>query len=157
MTQVSSNVAGGSVSRLSSGNALPAAAVVDLPAGGSTRAPATFESVEGMVVEFTDTLVVSEYFELARFGQLTLTAEERPYQFTHANLPSVDGYAAFLDGPGNPPDHPRRRQQQPERRRHRAGRDEPYPCPQGGSRWTTGSAAATRSRPSPVCCTLVRR
>lgn len=96
MTQVTSTAAGGFVSRLSSGNTLPAAAAVDLPASGSTRAPATFESVEGMVVEFADTLVVSEYFELARYGQLTLTAQERPYQFTHANLPSVGGNAAFL-------------------------------------------------------------
>ena len=97
MTQVNSNVAGGSITVGSSGNTLPPAADVDLPAGGSTRAAATFENVEGMVVEFSDTLVVSEYFELARFGQLTLTVDERPYQFTHSNLPSVDGYAAFLD------------------------------------------------------------
>ena len=96
MTQVSSNTAGGSVSVISSGNALPTAVEADLPASGSTRAPGTFENVEGMVVEFTDTLVVSEYFELARYGQLTLTADERPYQFTHGNLPSVEGNAAYL-------------------------------------------------------------
>ena len=97
MTQISSNVTGGSINVVSSGNPLPPAADVDLPADGSTRAAATFESVEGMVVEFSDTLVVSEYFELARFGQLTLTVDERPYQFTHTNLPSVEGYADFLE------------------------------------------------------------
>ena len=31
-----------------------------------------------MLVEFTDTLFVSEYFELARFGQVVLTVDERP-------------------------------------------------------------------------------
>ncbi len=49
-----------------------------------------------MVVRFPATLVVSEYFELARYGQLVLTADERPFQFTHDNLPSASGYAAFL-------------------------------------------------------------
>ncbi|HSF97203.1 MAG TPA: ExeM/NucH family extracellular endonuclease [Ornithinibacter sp.] len=97
MTQISSNIPGGSISVVSSGNPLPPAAEVALPADGSTRAAATFENIEGMVVEFSDTLVVSEYFELARFGQLILTVDERPYQFTHDNLPSVDGYSAFLE------------------------------------------------------------
>ena len=90
MTQVSATPgAGGRITRLSSGNALPAAVPVDLPAAGSTRAEATFEPVEGMVVTFPGTLVVSEYFELARFGQLVLTADERPFQFTHDNPPSA--------------------------------------------------------------------
>jgi uncharacterized protein len=99
MTQLSSNVAGGAVDIVTSGDisALPPAVEVDLPADGSTRDAATFEAVEGMVVEFTDTLVVSEYFELARYGQLVLTVDERPYQFTHSNLPSVEGYAAFIE------------------------------------------------------------
>lgn len=82
---------------LSSGNPLPSPTDVDLPASGSTRDAATFEAVEGMIVEFTDTLVVSEYFELARYGQLVLTAGERPRQFTDSNEPDIAGYAAFLD------------------------------------------------------------
>jgi predicted extracellular nuclease len=41
------------------------------------------------------TLAVSEFFALARFGTITLTAGERPYQFTHSSLPSESGYAAF--------------------------------------------------------------
>jgi hypothetical protein len=49
-----------------------------------------------MLVRFADPLVVSEYFELARYGQLVLTADGRPAQFTDANEPSIDGYAAFL-------------------------------------------------------------
>jgi predicted extracellular nuclease len=88
---------GGTITIDSSGNALPAPVPVDLPAPGRTDAEATFEPIEGMVVSFSDTLAVSEYFQLARYGQLVLTADARPEQFTDANTPSVAGYAAFLD------------------------------------------------------------
>ena len=81
----------------SSGNPLPTAVEVTLPASTPTNAEATFEAVEGMVVTFPTTLAVSEYFELARYGQLVLTETSRPYQFTHDNVPSVAGYAAFVD------------------------------------------------------------
>jgi predicted extracellular nuclease len=94
MTQL--NITRGSLQRLSSGNPLPTPTEVALPAGGSTRAADTFEPVEGMVVTFPTTLAVSEYFELARYGQLTLTAGGRPYQHTHTDRPSVEGYAAHL-------------------------------------------------------------
>ncbi len=80
----------------SSGNPLPSAAVVDLPAPTGTDAEATFEAVEGMLVEFVDKLIVSEYFQLARFGEVVLTADARPAQFTDGNAPSVAGYAAHL-------------------------------------------------------------
>jgi len=50
-----------------------------------------------MLVSIGGTLAVSEYFELARYGQLVLTANERSSQFTETNPPSVAGYAAFLD------------------------------------------------------------
>ena len=71
-----------------SGNALPDGDRSSTSRPAARRdAAATFESVEGMVVTFADTLAVSEYFELARFGQLVLTAGERPYQFTHDNAP----------------------------------------------------------------------
>lgn len=81
---------------VSRGNALSTPAVIDLPASGSTRDTATFEAVEGMLVRFADSLYVSEYFQLDRFGQIVLTAGGRPAQFTHANAPSVEGFAAFL-------------------------------------------------------------
>ena len=96
MSQLSATSAG-SVNVLSSGNPLPTPASIDLPASGSTRAELTFENIEGMLVIFTDTLYVSEYFELARYGQLVLTADARPSQFTDANEPDVPGYADFLD------------------------------------------------------------
>ncbi|MEM9651267.1 MAG: ExeM/NucH family extracellular endonuclease [Actinomycetota bacterium] len=81
----------------SSGNTLPSASSVNLPAPAGTNLPATFESVEGMLVTFPDKLVVSEYFQLARFGEVVLTVDDRPSQFTDGNAPSVTGYQAFLD------------------------------------------------------------
>jgi predicted extracellular nuclease len=97
MSQIDTTVAVGQVTVMGSNKPLPAPVVVDLPASGSTRAETTFEHVEGMLVTFADTLVVSEYFELARYGQLVLTADARPRQFTDANEPGVAEYAAFLD------------------------------------------------------------
>jgi predicted extracellular nuclease len=96
MSQIDVTESGSSVVVVSSGNALPTPAIVDLPASGSTEAAATFENVEGMLVSFTDTLYVSEYFELARYGQLVLTADARPRQFTDEFEPGVAEYAAFL-------------------------------------------------------------
>lgn len=97
MSQIDIGFGNGTAVIESSGNALPTPVPVDLPASGSTEAEATFENIEGMLVTFNDTLVVSEYFQLARFGQITLTESARPYQFTHLNAPSVEGYAEFLD------------------------------------------------------------
>ncbi len=90
MSQI--DATGGRVVVQESGVALPSAEPLELPARDGTDEELTFEELEGMLVEFTDTLFVSEYFELARFGQVVLTVDERPFQFTHQNLPSVDGY-----------------------------------------------------------------
>lgn len=76
--------------------ATPTAAPVTLPATTSTTAPATFENVEGMRTTIPGVLAVSEYFNLARFGELVLTSGGRPYQFTHLNEPSEPGNAAYL-------------------------------------------------------------
>ena len=98
MSQIDASASvGGSTVITSSGNTLPAASPLALPAAGRTDAEATFEAVEGMLVRFDDTLAVSEYFQLARYGQVVLTDDARPEQFTDANSPSVAGYAAFLD------------------------------------------------------------
>ncbi len=56
-----------------------------------------YEAREGMLVTFTNTLTVAEYFELGRFGQIVLTQGGRPFQFTEDATPSVAGYAAHLD------------------------------------------------------------
>ena len=58
---------------------------------------AFYEMREGMLVTFVDTLTVSEYFELARFGQIELFEGGRPRQFTEMSPPSVAGYTAHLD------------------------------------------------------------
>ncbi|NND75510.1 MAG: ExeM/NucH family extracellular endonuclease [Ilumatobacter sp.] len=96
MSQIDMAFGSGTAVIESSGNPLPTAVAVDLPASGSTVDEATFENIEGMLAAFTDTLVVSEYFQLARFGQVVLTETDRPFQFTHLNAPSAAGYAAFL-------------------------------------------------------------
>ena len=90
-----------SVSVLSSNNALPTAAALQLPVPGVPNgdlAAATsvinayYEAVEGMLVTFPDTLSVSEYFELARYGQVILTEGGRPHTFTAVNTPSSAGF-----------------------------------------------------------------
>ncbi len=97
MTQINASPsAGGVITTVSRGNALPTAVEAALPAGASTRAEATYEPIEGMVVTFTVPLVVTEYFELARFGQLVLAAGDRAYQFTHDNAPDPAGSSAHL-------------------------------------------------------------
>ena len=127
------NASAGSVTISSSGNDLPAAATLALPAPGSTRAKGTFEGLEGMIVTFPGKLVVSEYYWLARYGELVLTGGSRPYQFTHRHAPSPTGYAAFLadlatrriildDGNGDQNDAIFAPQ----------GEDEAYPYPSGG-------------------------
>jgi uncharacterized protein len=44
-----------------------------------------YEPYEGMRVNFTDTLTVSEYFELFRFGEVVLYEGGRPFQYTHVD------------------------------------------------------------------------
>ena len=83
---------------VSTGNPLPPTRTVDLSgSAGSTQDAATFEALESMLVDF-ETLVVTEFFELARFGSIVLTdGTQRPYQYTHDRAPSVAGYQAYLD------------------------------------------------------------
>jgi uncharacterized protein len=93
-TQIDATVSNGVVTILSSGNPIPTPVSLSLPAAGSTRAFSTFANVEGMLVSFVNPLVVSEYFDLARFGQIVLTESARPYQFTSLNIPSISGFGA---------------------------------------------------------------
>ncbi len=81
--------------------------VTENPTGAGSIAPAkitlpvasvaTLEQYEGMVVEFDQTLHVTENYNLGRYGQLLLSAEDRLYQFTHTNAPDAAGYATHLD------------------------------------------------------------
>ncbi|WP_148288569.1 ExeM/NucH family extracellular endonuclease [Ilumatobacter nonamiensis] len=97
MSQIGIGFGSGTATIDSSGHALSSPVAISLPAAGATNAEETFENVEGMRITVPDKLVVSEYFNLARYGEVVLTVNERPDQFTDANAPSVAGYAAFLD------------------------------------------------------------
>jgi predicted extracellular nuclease len=59
------------VAVLSSGNALPTASILSLP----VFAVDDFEPVEGMYVTFPQDLVIAEYFNFDRFGEMVLTSE----------------------------------------------------------------------------------
>ncbi len=88
----------------SSGNALPAATSVQLPVANVSD----LERYEGMLVNLsasTGNLVVTENFQLGRFGQLILATngssnqtgtDARLDQYTQYNLPSTSGYATYL-------------------------------------------------------------
>ena len=138
--------AGGPVEVLASGLPRPTAATVTLPAAGSTEAPATFETVEGMVTTIPTTLAVSEYFALAQFGEIVLTAGEREYQYTQTDEPERRGLRRLPRRPGDAPDRPRRRQQRPERRHQRPAEQRAVLLPDARAQHRrTTSAAATRS------------
>jgi len=97
MTQITASTAG-SITVISSGNPLPTPATITLPVPNTfATVNDYYEQFEGMLVNFPMTLTVSEYFELARYGQIILYEGGRPYQFTHNNAPSVAGYNAHLD------------------------------------------------------------
>lgn len=97
MTQISATSAP-SVVVVEAGNHLgevtPAA--LDLPVTTPT-VDEYYEAREGMRVTFVDTLTVSEYFQLARFGTVELYQGGRPFQFTATSAPGVPGFAAHLD------------------------------------------------------------
>ncbi|HKQ08911.1 MAG TPA: ExeM/NucH family extracellular endonuclease [Blastocatellia bacterium] len=96
MTEITAGTAG-SVVVTNAGNNLAQVtpSPIDLPIVGDINA--FYEAREGMLVTFVDTLTVSEYFELARFGQIELYEGGRPRQFTEASPPSVAGNLAHQD------------------------------------------------------------
>ncbi len=54
-----------------------------------------WEQYEGMLVRFGDALTVADSAELASDGRLTLTRGGVPFEYTQANVPDVEGYAAW--------------------------------------------------------------
>ena len=97
MTQVTATSAG-SLQIVNAGNNLNriTPASIDLPPTGNINA--FYEQYEGMKVQFADKLYVSEYFEVARYGQIVLNANQRPYQYSHTdNTPTASEYTTFLD------------------------------------------------------------
>jgi predicted extracellular nuclease len=94
-----------SITVLDSGNPLPTAAEILLPAAGTTlsqnsRVQPDLEAYEGMRVVFPQVLTVTEQFQLARFNEIKLVAGDRPMQFTQENAPDAAGYQAALQEVG---------------------------------------------------------
>ncbi|TDR41138.1 putative repeat protein (TIGR01451 family) [Tahibacter aquaticus] len=96
LTQISATTAGAVVVTNAGNNlAQVTPTTIDLPVVGAIDD--FYESRESMRVTFVDTLAVSDYFEMARYGQLVLMEGGRPRAFTEFATPSVAGYTAYLD------------------------------------------------------------
>ncbi|MGX5735209.1 ExeM/NucH family extracellular endonuclease [Bosea thiooxidans] len=77
------------------------AAAIDLPSVGVQTASngtyvADLEAYEGMLVRFTETLTITEQFNLDQFGEMLLTQGERPNSYTVDHDASVSGYDAHI-------------------------------------------------------------
>ncbi|MDO5769761.1 MAG: hypothetical protein Q4P13_09670, partial [Psychrobacter sp.] len=82
--------------------------IADLPAPVEVQLPlpsdVDLESLENMLVTFSSassadeggSLVVTDTYNLGRYGQLTLTSDEVQVQFTEINTPDAGGYADYL-------------------------------------------------------------
>ena len=95
MTQLDSDNGAILVEVISSGNPLPTAVVINLPIAAGADVDDFYEQYEGMLVKFGNKMVVADHNDVPRFGLLRMTADTRDYQFTHNNLPSVTGNAAY--------------------------------------------------------------
>jgi len=87
---------------ISSNNSIPTPAMVSLPSAGVSTAQdgdlqPDLEAYEGMLVNFTDELSITEMFQLDRFNEIKLSQGGRLVQFTQENEPDVVGYAAHLE------------------------------------------------------------
>lgn len=94
------------VTLVSGNNPLPTAATVNFPVSSLSE----LEAVEGMQVTIPDTLFVTEYFNLDRFGEVRLSSngpgnqpgtDGRLEQFTQFNAPDVDGFTAYQEAIAN--------------------------------------------------------
>jgi predicted extracellular nuclease len=84
------------ITTLSNSNALPVAIDVALP----IAAIGDLERYEGMRVSFTQSLTVSDHFDLAHFGEVTLTANGRALQPTN-EVDLNDAVASGTTSSGN--------------------------------------------------------
>ncbi|MGB3192202.1 MAG: ExeM/NucH family extracellular endonuclease [Limnoraphis sp.] len=91
-----------SITIVSSTNPLPTPATVNFP----VTAVDDLEAFEGMGITIPDTLFVTEYFNLDRFGEIVLSSDGasneagtdgRLEQYTDFNAPDVAGFAAYQD------------------------------------------------------------
>ncbi|AFL75629.1 ExeM/NucH family extracellular endonuclease [Thiocystis violascens] len=93
------------VTLIGSGNPLPTAAAIDLPSAAVSTAQGgdfqpDLEAYEGMLVSFSETLTITEMFQLDRFNEIKLSAEGRLEQFTQSNAPDAAGYQQHLQDIG---------------------------------------------------------
>jgi predicted extracellular nuclease len=58
---------------------------------------ADLERYEGMLIRLPQTMTVSEVRNLERYGEVQLSANGRPYQFTNGNAPDAAAYDQHLD------------------------------------------------------------
>ncbi len=80
---------------------IPTAVEVTFPTAGimqdsSGNYVANLEAYEGMLVNVSQDMTVSELFNLDRFGQYNVTADGRPVQFTQDNDPDAAGFEQHL-------------------------------------------------------------
>lgn len=94
-TRLDASGTGALVSVEDSGAVRPTPATITLPAPEPLTSAGLYEALESMLTTVTTPLLVTESYNLARYGELVL-APERTYQFTHTSAPSVEGYAAHL-------------------------------------------------------------
>jgi len=74
---------------LSANNQLPAVTIIDDVVAANTS---SLERFEGMRVQFSQPLYLTEYYQLARYGTIMLSVGGRLEQFTHRHAPSRSGY-----------------------------------------------------------------
>ncbi|MFK7868065.1 MAG: ExeM/NucH family extracellular endonuclease [Roseobacter sp.] len=94
-------ITAGSIAVTGTGAPLPTATIVNLGSTGAildTRGDyvVNLEAVEGMLITIPEDLVISEMFNLDRFGQYSVSADGRPVQFTQENAPDAAGFDAHL-------------------------------------------------------------
>ncbi|MDJ0842948.1 ExeM/NucH family extracellular endonuclease [Crocosphaera sp.] len=84
------------VTVVSTGNSLPTAVTInDLKSANSSSIG--LENYEGMRINFDETLTLTEYFQLGRFGQVTLSSGGRLYQPTNVTTPGAAANALQAD------------------------------------------------------------
>lgn len=80
------------VTVLSTGNILPSEVIID-DLKAANGAALELESYEGMRVNFSETLTLTEYFQLGRFGEVVLSTDGRLQQPTNVTTPGASANA----------------------------------------------------------------